>query len=370
MAEAEREGSDADRSSNRTESTQQRAKFSTFELATVLSNYDIGVIDAIQDFPRGSRKAPKLLIKTDTGLYLLKRRPPSREDTRKVAFCHELQVDLARKQFPLPHLIGTKRDGSTMLRLENHIYELFEYIQGSAFDGSEDEIRDSGRILGLFHKLLAEHEPQNYDPPEISYHANRTVYAALERLPQTLAKLAEDEAQKREANQLSAYLAQQYREAAEAVEDAGLERWPKQIVHSDWHPGNMLYRSGRVVGVIDYDTARIYQRIIDIANGALQFSDQRTGADPTQWPDGIDETRFRTFIAGYEGVPNCVLSKAEIRVMPLLMIEAKIAEAVVPVANTGKFASLGGLTYLQTAKRKVAWLREHADELRGALEGS
>ena len=32
------------------------------ELAIVLSHYDIGIIDSIAEFPRGSRKAPKLLI--------------------------------------------------------------------------------------------------------------------------------------------------------------------------------------------------------------------------------------------------------------------------------------------------------------------
>ena len=39
-----------------------RETFTVEELAVVLSHYDIGVIDSIVDYPKGSRKAPKLLV--------------------------------------------------------------------------------------------------------------------------------------------------------------------------------------------------------------------------------------------------------------------------------------------------------------------
>jgi len=81
--------------------------FAADELAIVLSHYDLGTIEAIQEFPRGSRRAPKLILRTDKGLYLLKRRAHGKDDPFKVAFCHSLQLYLAAKQFPLPHLIGT-----------------------------------------------------------------------------------------------------------------------------------------------------------------------------------------------------------------------------------------------------------------------
>src|SRR3954470_10893246 len=75
----------------------QREKFSAEELAIVLSHFDIGVVDSIVEFPRGSRKAPKLLIVTETGKFLLKRRARGKDDPFKVAFCHALQLHLAAK---------------------------------------------------------------------------------------------------------------------------------------------------------------------------------------------------------------------------------------------------------------------------------
>src|SRR4051794_35999428 len=93
-----------------------RERFGTEELATVLSHFGIGVISTIVEFPRGSRKAPKLLLATDQGKFLLKRRARGKDDPFKVAFCHALQLHLASKQFPLPHLIGTRRDNNSMLQ--------------------------------------------------------------------------------------------------------------------------------------------------------------------------------------------------------------------------------------------------------------
>src|SRR5256885_13658155 len=107
-----------------------REQFSAEELAIVLSHYDIGVVDSIVEFPRGSRKAPKLLIVTEQGKFLLKRRARGKDDPFKVAFSHALQLFLAGQQFPLPHLIGTKRENNSMLQCRNGVYELFEYIPG------------------------------------------------------------------------------------------------------------------------------------------------------------------------------------------------------------------------------------------------
>src|SRR3954467_2145964 len=115
---------------HQTRSSGQREKFGPEELPIVMSHYDIGVIESIVEFPRGSRKAPKLLIVSEQGKFLMKRRARGKEDPFKVAFCHAIQLHLAAQQFPLPHLIGTKRDNNSMLQHRGAVYELFEYIPG------------------------------------------------------------------------------------------------------------------------------------------------------------------------------------------------------------------------------------------------
>lgn len=345
-----------------------REHFGTFELATVLSNFDIGTIENIKEFQRGSRKSPKLIITTSTGKYLLKRRATGKDAPARVAFCHQLQMHLATKHFPLPHLIGTKEDNNSMLCCHGTTYELFEYIQGKSYDNSLDATEDAGKILGLFHKLLAGFE-SDYEPAKGSYHDSPSVTAAMETLPRTLAKTDPDNAKRsNEIRQVGQSLRCRYAEASAHVLEAGFSNWPRQIVHSDWHPGNMLFAGSQILAVIDYDMARIEQRVVDVANGALQFSIVAAGNDPSRWPSHMDMQRFQRFVSGYESDPACMLSRAEIKTVPDLMTEALIAECVIPIAATGSFARMQGLDFLKMVEGKVRWLADHRDEFIQVLE--
>jgi homoserine kinase type II len=341
----------------------QREKFGYEELPIILSHYDIGVIDSISDYPRGSRKAPKLLIVSEQGKFLLKRRARGKDDPFKVAFCHALQLHLAAKQFPLPHLIGTRKDNNSMLQWRGAVYELFEYIPGQGYPLTLEATFDSGRVLGLYHKLL-ENFKSDWQPPTGSYHMAPAVETGLRALPETLAKTGQRNPQ---LEKLLEFLLRSYEHAAEAVEGLGIENWPRQIVHADWHPGNMLFRDNRVVAVIDYDSARQLPRIVDIANGTLQFSIIGGDENVEKWPDYLDESRFKRFLRGYDEV--MLLSQAEIRALPWLMIEALIAEAVFPIAATGTFGRLEGLAFLQMVQRKVVWMQRSAERMIELAEG-
>ncbi|MCL2646479.1 MAG: phosphotransferase [Phycisphaerales bacterium] len=338
-----------------------REKFAADELAIVMSHFDIGVLQTVKEYSRGSRKAPKLLITSEKGEYLLKRRAHGKDDPFKVAFSHALQLYLASKQFPLPHLIGTRKDNNSMLQHNNHVYELFEYIRGTGYDNSLESTYDSGKILALYHKLLRGYTPQ-FEPPVGSYHDARSIHNGLDQIPVTFNKL--DRLRDISNEQVSAttsFLREAYFQAAEKVNKKGLSNWPVQIVHCDWHPGNMLFRNRKVVAVIDYDAARLQQRVIDLANGVLQFSILGGSDDPTTWPEYVDETRFKRFIRGYDEVD--VISTAELEVIPGLMVEAMVAESVLPIAATGSFGRIEGYGFLQMIERKIRWVLEHETQL-------
>ena len=335
-----------------------RDTFTTEELTIVMSHFDIGVIESVTDFPRGSRKAPKLLIAAEAGKFLLKRRARGRDDPYKVAFCHQLQLFLAAKQFPLPHLIGTRRENNSMLQWRHGVYELFEFIPGQGYPQTMDSTGDSGRVLALYHKLLEQFQ-SDYTPPSGSFHRAPSVEAGLKSI--ATGRAAGGLGGGPDVVPLLQFLLESYRHAAATVDHAGLENWPKQIVHADWHPGNMLFRDNRVVAVIDYDSARLLPRIIDTANGCLQFSILGGDEDVKNWPDHLDEPRFKRFIRGYDDV--MLVSQGELAVIPWLMIEALIAEAVFPIAATGTFVRIDGLQFLQMVQRKVYWIQRNADRL-------
>lgn len=336
----------------------ERETFGRDELAICLSHYDLGPIQKLSDFPKGSRRSPKIIIEARNGEYLFKRRAKGKEDLPRVGFTHRIQLMLAAQNFPLPHLIGTRDDNNSMLVHEDNIYEMFEYIPGEPYRGSLDSTFYSGQSLGLYHKLLQDFQCE-YNPPTGSYHDAKAIHQAVRN---TVGSLPLDTRPDSDTlNSTVNRVEEAYRHCAEKVNELGLNDWQEQIVHGDWHPGNMLFQNKRVVAVIDYDAARRQQRVIDFANGALQFSILGGSKDPVSWPEYLDEARFKRFMRGYDSVS--VVSKAELRAVGYLMCEAMIAEAVLPIAATGSFGRFDGFGFLDMIRRKVDWILSHQEDL-------
>lgn len=288
------------------------------ELADVLARYDLGEVASAREVRRGSRQSPKVLVTTERGSFLLKRRAPGRDDPERVAFSHAIQIELASRRFPVPRLLGTRGDRNTMVELHECVYELFEFSPGSGYDGSPEPTRDAGRALAFFHRLLGRFRSE-WAPPRGTYHTPG-VTAETFAMAATFAPHA-------------AGLRDRYLEAADLTRVCS--GWPEQIIHADWHPGNMLFDAGRVSAVLDLDAARLAPRAIDLANALLQFGMSKgTGGD---WPPSLDEDRLLSLAGGYESVEGCTISSAELAAIPWLMIQALIAEAVIPIAQTGRF---------------------------------
>jgi homoserine kinase type II len=324
--------------------------FEPYELAMALSHYDTGVIREIRQIRRGSSDAPKALLRTDRGRLLFKRRGPSRSRIDRVAFSHRLQLHLAARGYPLPRLLGTRDENNSILRLGERLYELFEYVAGESYSGSERETRAAGRALAILHRLTADFDSSG-SPAALGYHASerarRRLRAARERLSG-------------EGAETAARLSELYEESAKRVEALGYGGWPRQVVHGDWHPGNVVFREGEVSAALDYDAAHVDARCADVASGALQFSLHRGGADLSTWEAAPEEGRLRWFLGGYDAVEGCRLSDSEIDAAPWLMIESLIAEASGPVAETGRFGPHDGPAFLAMIERKARWLQcEH-----------
>ncbi len=341
----------------------EREKFSAEELAICLSRYDLGEVRKVEPFVRGSKHAPKLIIECDRGKLLFKRRPRGRADLQRVAFTHRLQLFLAAQNYPLPHLIGTRRDNNSMLVIDGVVYEMFEYIDGTGYRGGLGATYHAGHVLGLYHKLTCDYQPEG-SLVAGSYHNAKAIRQAIEEVVRSLP--VEQRPTAEELSETIEDLSKHYRQCAVAADGLGLRDWPKQMSHGDWHAGNMLFREEHVVAVIDYDTARLQRRVIDLANGALQFSILGGSGDPGKWPAQLDMSRLKRFLRGYDSVE--VITEAEMAAVPYLMCEAMIAEAVLPIAATGSFGRMQGFPFLRMIQRKVHWVLRHRDDIVATLE--
>lgn len=336
-----------------------RQTFDAGELSVVLSHYELGVIESITSFERGSRKSPKVGIVCEKGKYVLKRRDPERTSITRMRLAHALQAHLHAAGFPLPALVRAVDSGETMLVLRDRVYELFEFVPGHQYRGLDAETFDAGATLASFHQKVRGFTYEEKLPTS-NYHDALAVRTGLNAIPSRLSEHESVTGKQGELLGVAQALFDTYDRVAERADHAGLAHLEVCVVHSDWHPGNMLFRHDRVAAVVDYDSVHYAKRVLDVANGMLQFS-VATDARPENWPDQLDENRLLQFMTGYESLSE--LSVEEKRCLAPLMIEALIAECVVPIAATGFFGRLQGFGFMKIVRRKVKWLEDHAERL-------
>src|SRR5438067_2426931 len=123
------------------------------KLCAVLERYAVGPLTAAPE-PGGGTANANVTLQTASGRYFLKRRNPKYADERYVAFDHRLMEDMA------PHGAGTPlaaltREGSSWLRMDGAVYELYPYQPGGSHDRhSLSELAAAGRALARFHRAV------------------------------------------------------------------------------------------------------------------------------------------------------------------------------------------------------------------------
>jgi len=350
------------------------AHFSSEELVRVLSHYDVGVIHQIKSLSGGNRRAPKMVVVSEQGKFLLKRRPRGKDDLYRVAFAHAVQTHLAAKAFPVTSLLTTRSDNNTILQLNSHIYEFFKFVSGTRYDGSPESTTDAGRQLADFHRHLADFAHE-FKPLQASFHDSSTVRTHLRTIgsdrtarPSGNSRLRGNDVTPAQAGVQAAAeaLTILYNESSIQVNQLGFDSWPKQVIHGDWHPGNMLFSDRKVAVVLDFDSIRVAPAVVDLANGMLQFSIVGGRPNPADWPDYFDQDKLLQFLAGYKERAvhdTTLLDEYKLKALLDLMIETMIAEAVLPIAATGFFGHLHGTDFLLMIRRKAEWLSKNRDQL-------
>lgn len=336
-----------------------RAQFEAEELAVVLSHFDLGVIESVTEFERGSRNSPKLGVVSERGKFLLKRREKARGDMDRVRFIHDVQRRLKQRNFPLPHLVPPRVGGESFLQWKGAVYELFEFVAGHSYTGEPEETRDAGRTLAVFHESLTDLDCRNRHEHD-GYHNAVAVQTGLNAIPKSIRGHDSAAGKDAELLGLTSFLFEAYCGATEAVDALGYDGWPSGITHSDWHPGNLLFKRGQVISVIDYDCVKLGKPVCDVGNGVLQFS-IIGGSQPRDWPNHLHLDRAADFINGY--LESAALTPQQLQAIPHLMIEALIAEAVLPIAATGSFGPFAGFGFMRMVRRKVEWLQTHLGQL-------
>jgi Ser/Thr protein kinase RdoA (MazF antagonist) len=356
------------------------AHFSSNELATVLSHYDIGVIHKLRPLSAGNQRTPKMIVSAEKGKFLLKRRPKGKDDFQQAVFAHAVQMYLADKNFALARLLSTRDEKNTLLQFDNHLYEFFEFVTGVRYDGSAEATVDAGLHLAKFHQYLADftYQPPPEDglrwmPPRGSFHDATNVRRHLKTIGARSFDFVPKEpvepktaSEEKELLKTAEILMTLYNKSSVRVNELGFDSRAEQVIHGDWHPGNMLFEKAKLIAVIDFDSVKFAPPITDLANGMLQFSIVGSRPNPADWPAYLDQAKLIQFLNGYQQIIK--LDNTMLNSLLDLMIETMIAEAVLPIAETGSFGNLTGLDFLKMIRRKTEWIDKNRDKLTEAMQ--
>ncbi len=342
---------------------EDRARIAAGELAVVCSRYDLGEVREARHLKAGSRASPKALLVTEKGEYLLKRRAApgpggmtQAEWLHRIALSHQIILHLASRGLPVPRLLGTRDDHNSMLQSGDHVYEIYRFVRGRPYDRSAEAATAAGELLARCHVELRDLRP-DWPPPRRSYHGHPSVAAALRELHRML-----DDATLRVAAE---ELAERYDRAA--AQAATVDRMAEQLIHADWHPGNIVWAApSRIAAVLDFDAVALAPAIIDASNGALQFALRRrpvASPQPGRAPFSVafDSGLFEAFWAGYRRAGDVGAWPAA--AVPHLCVQAIIAEVALPIAATGRFGRFAAGGVLRLANRTAAWFEGHAERL-------
>ncbi|NLL47055.1 MAG: phosphotransferase [Firmicutes bacterium] len=180
--------------------------------------------------------------------YILKRR----SNRTRALEEYDLLRWLSDHDQPVSLLLRTE-EGVPWAEYQGSFYVFYPYLHGTPGDEVVLQNRSWAEVAGIslarLHQTLANYENQDGFPVfdlfhEVSTYAWPVVQSyASEKLHRRLHDLGET---------ISTQLVNPY------------EALPRQLIHRDFHPGNLVFQDERLVGILDFDRVRIGIRLFDL----------------------------------------------------------------------------------------------------------
>ena len=277
----------------------------------------------VEALPLG--KSQHWRLTTSEGRFVLRRSYRSKTP-EAVRFEHELVAHLRGQGFPAPEYVPAV-DGEPCARIDGRLWRLARFVPGQpASDAVPGQAEAVAAALARYHQLV-EGFSASVPNPETAL------------IPGALAeRLAAVPTEERFLANVPGDLAAPLRFAlAEAravhrrLEDL-YRSLPLTTIHAGCRRGSALFDGGRLLVVLDFDSARTEARALDVAIAVHDFA--KVYGDPAS-PDykvHLDRTVASRFVDAYQAVSP--LSAAELEAVPALLVAKRLKRAL------GRYARL------------------------------
>ncbi len=351
--------------------------------AILTTRYDIGELADVRKLDRGYVNVSyEIQTQKDNRkhLYFLRRyKRGIRED--EIRFEHSIVKHLMKKRFPYSAGLIHTKDGSTYVKelegcgddREEVYYAIFEYLKGEdkyTWDNpacDDEELADAARVLARYHAAVSDlqFEGRRYEPK------------IIDLLP-TIAGNLMKYAKRAGATKFDSYFLKHLDYTLRAIDETlhqidrnDYENLPQLAVHCDFHPGNLKFRKGCVVGLFDFDWSKIDARCFDVALGITYSC--------TTW-EGKEDGDFLLdklllFLKSYREEAGKAggfgpLGDKEVHYLPVLIrasnlyvLNWDVDDYYIKKPNPCEY-----LIYLQHNVRTMRWIENNCDVLRNAVD--
>jgi Ser/Thr protein kinase RdoA (MazF antagonist) len=315
------------------------------DLDKLLAAWPISHSRTLRPLDTGTNNLTRLVTRPN-GDYIL-RIYQNTVDSERIRYEHALLLRLQQTglSFAVPNPL-VAASGQTYVTTEESghlvIAAIFPVIPGRRPDARNDaEVDACGAALGELDRALAEIDldPALPSPPPFGAFAH-----IHDLIPDPITAVAHPPIAPELRDRLSALLV----DLASVIPQLDA-RLPRQIIHGDFYPSNVLMASGRVSGILDFEFAGPGLRAMDLAVGLGAFA-------PTASSNGSDSRPIvERFAAGYR---RWILpATAEIASLPTLL---RLREATSLIHWLGRYRQ-GLTTEADIANRANRLLRLDAD---------
>lgn len=337
--------------------------------------YDLGQLIDIEQKNRGyinETYGIKLLKGNKKDRYFLRR---YRKGTfkKRIKFEHALMNELVEQGFNISPRIIPAKDLSTFVKVsekrENHTesryVSIFSCLPGKdkySWDAplcTDAELRDAAKVLAFYHSAI--HEWKGTSDWVEKRHIDR-----ISLMTERWRSWAQNAGQ----STFDQYFLGQFEYLFSILRKTKFNKiyneMPHLAIHGDYHPGNLKFSDGKIIGVFDFDWSKMDIRCFDVAIALLFFC--------SGW-DGIDEgnlllDRTESFLEAYQKAADEVdgigpMDMLELEHLPEMIHLSNISliDWILEALYTKGSSPQEFKTYLRHSVHVMQWMERNRDQL-------
>lgn len=230
----------------------------------------------VSPLPGANKNSENYLVTSSEGKLFLLRKYLLLQDEEVLLRILDILQFCREEGQPVPHAIRNKSK-KYLTKDNGGIFALFTYLPGSHSTGTEEQLQDLARSLAKLHQVLQRctlPAPQEEDSA-YALLTSQELHALQEELPPADFNLLREELK---------------------IQGQSTDDLPRQLIHRDLHPQNILFQDDKVSGFLDFDGMVSSERIRDIAFCAFRHA-LLTTSEPS-----VIQGKIGQFLQRYEKI--------------------------------------------------------------------